>query len=104
MEIMGELLGEVMVYQPMGIKEISVSGALIETSFPLRVDSLHEVRLMLGDTSIIVKSRIVHSHICDLEEGGVVYRVGLEFVEPSERVLEAIGEFMQAIVAGREGT
>lgn len=104
LEIFGEMLGEVMVYQPMAIKEISRAGALIETSFPLQVDSLHDLRLMLGDTSIVVKGRIVHSHICDVDHGGVVYRVGIEFVEPSEYVVDAVGEFMQAIAAGREAT
>ncbi len=104
LEIFGEMAGEVMVYQPMAIKEISRAGALIETSYPLQVDSLHDLRLVLGDTSIVVKGRIVHSHICDVDHGGVLYRMGIEFVEPSEHVVEAVGEFMRAIVAGREAT
>ena len=102
LEIFGEMLGEVMVYQPMAIKEISRGGALIETSFPLQVDSLHDLRLMLGDTSIVVKGRIVHSHICDVEHGGgVQYRIGVEFIEPSEHVIAAVDGFMRAIAAGR---
>jgi hypothetical protein len=104
LEIFGEMLGEVMVYQPMAIREISRGGALIETAFPLQVDSLHDLRLMLGDLSIVVKGRIAHSHICEVEEGGVLYRVGIEFVEPTEYVLDAIGQFMAAIIAGREMT
>lgn len=100
-EIFGEMLGEVMVYQPMAIKEISRAGALLETAFPLQVDSLHDLRLILGDTSIVVKGRIVHSHVCDVEHGAAVYRVGVEFVEPSEYVVEAVGQFMAAIAAGR---
>jgi hypothetical protein len=104
LEIFGEMLGEVMVYQPMAIQTISRAGALIETASPLQVDSLHDFRLMLGDLSIVVKGRIVHSHICDLEQGGVIYRAGIEFVEPTEYVVDAIGQFMAAIVAGREMT
>jgi hypothetical protein len=102
LEIFGEMLGEVMVYEPMAIKEISRGGTLIETAFPLQVDSLHDLRLMLGETSIVVKGRIVHSHVCDVEHGGVLYRIGIEFVEPSEYVVEAVGQFMEAIIAGRE--
>jgi len=101
LEIFGEMLGEVMVYQPMAIKEISLGGALIETAFPLQVDSLHDVRLMLGELSIIAKGRIAHAHICDVEHG-VVYRIGIEFVEPTEYAKEAITQFMAAIRAGRE--
>jgi len=104
LEIFGEMLGEVMVYQPMAIREISRGGALIETSYPLQVDSLHDLRLMLVDISIVVKGRIVHSHVCDLEQGGVLYRVGIEFVQPTDHALDAIGQFMAAIVAGRELT
>ena len=102
LEIFGEMQGEVMVYQPMAIREISRGGALIETAFPLVVDSLHEFRLVLGQISIVVKGRVVHSHVSELEEGGIFYRIGIEFVQPTDHVLEAIGQFMAAIVAGRE--
>ncbi len=100
-EILGELLGEVMIYQPMAITEISRSGAQVETAFPLQIDSLHNFRLVLGDRSVVVKGRVVHSHVCDLEQGTTIYRAGVEFTQPADRVLDAIGEFMAAIVAGR---
>ncbi|HEY3382209.1 MAG TPA: hypothetical protein VGK32_10605 [Vicinamibacterales bacterium] len=101
-EILGELLGEVMVYEPMAITEISRAGAQIETAFPLSIDSLHEFRLVLGDLSVIVKGRIAHAHVCDVEGGTTIYRSGIEFVQMSARVVEAIGGFIQAIAAGRE--
>ena len=100
-EILGELQGEVMVYEPMAITEISRAGAQIETSFPLQIDSLHDFRLVLGDRSIIVKARIVHAHVCDVEDQATIYRAGIEFVQPSERIVDAIGEFMDAVVASR---
>jgi hypothetical protein len=100
-EILGELRGEVMVYEPMAITEISHTGAQVETAFPLQIDSLHDFRLQLGGSSIVVKGRIVHSHVCDVEEGKTIYRAGVEFVQPSDRALEAIAEFMSAVAAGR---
>ena len=75
-----------MVFQPMTIKEISRGGAQIETGFPLHLDSLHEFRLTLGERSIIVKARVAHCSISDVEQEIVLYRSGIEFVEPSERV------------------
>jgi hypothetical protein len=42
--ILGELQGEMMVFQPMVIKEISIDGASVETRFPLHLNSLHDVR------------------------------------------------------------
>jgi len=100
-EILGELHGEVMVYQPMAIKEISRGGAQIETGFPLTLDSLHDFRLTLGDRSVVVKGRVVHCSITDVEQELVIYLTGLEFIEPSDRVATVISDFISAITAGR---
>jgi PilZ domain-containing protein len=99
--ILGELHGEVMVFQPMAIKEISRGGASVETSFPLQLDSLHDFRLTLGDRSVVVKARIAHCSISDVDQEIVVYRTGIEFVDPPERVDGVIAEFIQAIADGR---
>ena len=65
--ILGDLQGDLVVFQTMLVKEISRSGVTIETRFPLSLDSLHDLRLLLGDTSVILKGRVVHSHISDVE-------------------------------------
>jgi hypothetical protein len=100
-EILGELHGEVVVFQPMAIREISRGGAQVETSFPLQLDSLHELRLTLGDRSVILKARVAHCSISDVDQEVVRYRAGVEFVEPSERVLSAISSFIDAVKEGR---
>src|SRR5215467_16111041 len=99
--ILGELRGEVMVFQPVAIKEISRGGAQVETDFPLQLDSLHEFRLTLGDRSVIVKGRVAHCSITDVEHELVLYKAGIEFVEPPERVAAVIREFIEAIQTGR---
>ena len=91
-----EVKGEVTVYEPMTILDISVTGALIETKFALQLDSLHDFRLSLGNRSVIVKGRIVHSKIGDLREGGVLYRTGVEFIDASEHAKTAMRSFVQA--------
>jgi hypothetical protein len=101
--ILGELQGEVMVFEPMLIKEVSVGGATVETRFPLHLNSLHDLRLTLGDRSIVVKGRVVHSRISDVDQDIVAYRTGVEFVEPSERVVTAIREFLDAVKVNRSG-
>jgi hypothetical protein len=101
--ILGELQGEMMVFQPMLVKEISLGGATVETRYPLHLNSLHDLRLMLGTTSVVVKGRVVHSRISDVDQEIVTYRTGMEFVEPSERVLLAISEFLNAVKADRSG-
>src|SRR5436190_21540928 len=100
-QILGELRGEVTVFQPMAIKQISRGGAQVETSFPLQVDSLHEFRLSLGDRSIVVKGRVAHCKIIDVEHEQVLYLSGIEFIEPSDRVATVISEFLEAVQTGR---
>jgi hypothetical protein len=102
--ILGELHGEVMVYEPMAIKEISHSGIQIETGIPLQLDSLHDFRLTLGDRSVIVKGRVVHCSITDVDQDVVVYRSGVEFIEPSERIEHVVDEFIQSIKDGRRSS
>src|SRR5215472_10945258 len=99
--ILGELHGEVMVFHPMAIRDISRGGAQVETTFPLHLDSLHDFRLTLGDRSIVIKGRVAHCSISDVEQEGVLYRSGIQFIEPSEPVFSVISEFIEAIKTGR---
>ena len=100
-EILGELHGEVMVFQPLSIKEISHGGCLVETSFPLHINSLHDIRLTLGDQSVVLKGRVAHCRISDVDQEVVHYRSGVEFIELSDRIREVIIQFIEAIKAGR---
>ena len=100
--ILGEMRGEAMVYQPMTIKEISKGGAQIETTYPLQLNSLHEFRLTLGGTSVVLKARVVHSRITDVDPDTVSYRVGLEFVELTDHVTTVIEGFIGAITSARD--
>jgi hypothetical protein len=97
------LYGEVKVFQPMTILDISHGGAQIETPFPLQLDSLHDFRLSLGERSVVVKGRIAHSHVGELKDGQTLYRTGVEFIEPSEHVQAAVSAFVEALRAGRNG-
>jgi PilZ domain len=100
-EILGDLRGGVMVYQPMAIRELSYGGAQIEASFPLQLDSLHELRLELADASVVVKGRVVHCSIADMDRDLVTYRMGLEFIEPTHGIRDVIARFIDAIRDGR---
>ena len=99
--ILGELQAEIMMFEPMLIKDISRTGATVDTRFPLQLNSLHDVRLTLGDASVILKGRVVHSRISDVDQDIVTYRSGLEFVEPSDRVAVVIAQFLDEVKANR---
>ena len=99
--ILGELQAEIMVFEPMLIKDISRGGATVETRFPLHLNSLHDLRITLGPRSVVVKGRVVHSRISDVDQEIVHYRSGIEFIEPSDRIRGVIVEFIEAIKTGR---
>ncbi len=101
LDILGELHGEVMVFQPLSIREISRGGCLVETAFPLHINSLHDIRLTLGEQSVVLKGRVAHCSISDVEQEVVHYRSGIEFIELTERIRGVIVEFIEAIRAGR---
>ena len=45
----GSLEGEVTVYRPLTVADLSVRGARVKTTEPLRVDSVRAFRLTLGE-------------------------------------------------------
>jgi hypothetical protein len=100
--ILGTLQGEVKVYQPMTVHQVSQGGMQVETTFPLHLDSLHDFRLTLRDHSIVVKGRVVHARIIDMDQDRVMYRSGIEFIEPSEPVLEVIAALIDELKSLRK--
>jgi hypothetical protein len=102
--MLGLLAGEIMVFEPMAVTALSVKGLAVDTRFPLHLNSLHEMRLTLGSQPVVVKARVVHSHITEVDPDVVVYHSGMEFVELPDRVHAAIAEFLAAVKAHRAGT
>ena len=100
LDLLGGLTGEVMVYQPTAIRQMSRGGMLVETTFPLQLDSLHDFRLALGDRSLVVKGRVIHSRISNVDRDQVRYRSGIEFIEMSGRAEGVIAEFIEATAQG----
>lgn len=96
-ELLGALGGEVMVFQHIAIRQISRGGMQCETGFSLQLDSLHDFRLTLGERSIVVKGRVAHSRISEVDQDVVTYRSGVQFIEPSEHVVSAIAEFIELL-------
>lgn len=99
--MLGDLRGEVMVFSPLTVKELSVSGATVETQFPLNLDTLHDMRLALGPTTVVLKGRVVHARVSTVDHDVVTYTSGIEFVQMSERVRLVISEFLDGIRLSR---
>jgi hypothetical protein len=101
MPVTSPLHGEVKVFRPMTILDVSHGGAQIEAPFALQLDSLHDFRISLKERSIVVKGRIAHCHIGELKDGVVLYRAGVEFIENTEHAQAALDDFVEALKAGR---
>ena len=86
-----------MVYQAMTVKDISHGGAQVETAFPLHIDSLHDMRLELGDAAVVVKGRVVYCRIANVDAQTVNYRSGLEFIQPSSGIRSVIAHFIESM-------
>jgi len=102
--MLGQIVGEIMVFEPMAVTALSIKGLAVDTRFPLHLNSLHEMRLTLGPLPVVVKARVVHSHISDVDQDVVTYHSGMEFVELPDRVRTVIDEFLSAVKAHRAGT
>ncbi|MFN8060583.1 MAG: PilZ domain-containing protein [Vicinamibacterales bacterium] len=102
-EILGQLAGEVTVFQPLTITEVSSGGVQVETEFPLHIDSIHDFRLTLGDITVVVKGRVTHCRIADIEHERVLYRTGVEVIDPTDHVRQTLQEYIEHVKNFRSG-
>ena len=103
MAILGDLKAEVATHQLMEIVEISPTGLQVATPFPFQLDSLHEIRLSLGARTVVIKGRITHCHITDVDQESVRYRSGIQCTELPDYVQETIVEFVKTVKNERRG-
>ncbi len=101
-DVLGNLPGEVSVLAPIAIRDISRRGVMVDSAFPLLLNSVHDVRLELGWQSVVARARVAHCRIGDLGQDAVVYTAGLEFVDLPDHVMTAIGEYLDGL--GRRAT
>lgn len=101
--ILGHVGGDITVIEPLTVKDLGIGGVTVETRFPLLIDSLHELRLKLGDRTIVVKGRVVHSHISDVDADVVAYHSGIEFIEAPHHVQDAITAYLDTLRSTRGG-
>jgi len=95
--VQGTLDGNAMVFLPMAITEIAMGGVQVETPFAFQIDSVHELRLAFGNHPIIVKGRVTHCSVVDVERESILYRTGFEFCDLPDRSAEVITSFVEAM-------
>ena len=100
--ILGGLAGEASVFVPIIVHDFSQTGVLVECGFPLLLGSAQDLRIHLGDDSVVVKARVVRCHIAEIGRDLVRYVAGLEFVNLPPHVGVAITAYIERLRRQRE--
>jgi hypothetical protein len=93
-QIIGSLPGEVTLLQPVRVREASIDGIRADFFQPLRLNSIHLLRLDLGDRSVVLKGRVVHCRVTSVDGEHLTYTAGVQFVEVPEHAKAALEQFV----------
>jgi hypothetical protein len=94
-EIIGQLWGSLDVTEHLPLRNLGPGGALVESRQPLSADTVHSVRLMIGDQPSELDVRV--RHVTPVREAlGDRFLIGLEFVNPGAVALEKIDRIVAA--------
>lgn len=84
------------------VKQISLGGMTVETTAPLSPRLDHDFRLAIGDQSVTVRARVVHSRVA-VRGDNVNFLTGVQFVDPNADALTMIRQFIDNVRAGTGG-
>jgi len=99
-EIIGQLWGSLETIEHLSLRNLGRGGALVESRRPLTSDTIHGVRLLIGEEPRDVQVRVCHVTPVRVP-GGEHYLIGLEFVELGAPVLEQIDRVLAASLSPR---
>ena len=101
LDLLGTLPGEVSVLAPIAIRDISQTGVLGESAYPLLIGSAHQLRLHLGSSTVVVTARVARCEVADLRHELVRYVAGLEFIDLPPHAAAAIAAFIDDVLQQR---
>ena len=78
------------------IKKISLSGMLIETEYPLELNSHYDVELYLSEHALSIVGRIAHCKKIDSHDV-TKYSIGIEFVKILENDIRILEDFLTSL-------
>ena len=78
------------------VKKISFSGMLVETEYPLDVESRHDIELFVNNQRLAILGRV--ADIKEVIADGIKkYEIGIEFFEISEENEQILLEFLNSL-------
>ena len=97
----GQVWGTVETMDPLTIRNIGRGGLLVESMRPLRVDSIHQMHLVLQADESVVQGKV--RHVTGIRDAlpRLRYLIGFEFIDVPAPTLDWIDELVAA--GGRPG-
>ena len=96
-EVVGPLWGLLELSETARIRNVSRSGALIETPFPAALASTHSLKLVVDGEPVDVSACVRHVRPVEFDAGdsagpreGPRYLIGVEFISPPDSILRSI--------------
>jgi c-di-GMP-binding flagellar brake protein YcgR len=77
------------------VREISVSGMMIEADVALKPETALELEMRLGRLKFTSLARIIYMSEIDLHDGDLSYRMGVEFLETAPEQKEKLEKFIR---------
>lgn len=78
------------------VRQLSAGGMIVETNRPISTRLAHDFRITLGDTTLTVHARVIHSRVL-VQNDTVSYVAGVEFVNPSPDTCLAIDAILDEV-------
>jgi len=95
-DLLADLQGHLITLdEQVTVRQMSVDGLTIETTAPLSPRVVHDFRLTLGDQTVVIKGRVMHSRV-SVRQDQVTYLSGVQFVESVPEVLDAVRVFVES--------
>jgi hypothetical protein len=89
-DVVGALWGVLELREEAQIRNVSATGALLESSFPAALDAAQTLRLLVDGHGVAVEARVRHVRAEADGRMEPCYAIGVEFVAPPTPVLQAI--------------
>jgi len=98
-DIVGALWGQLELHDEARLRNVSVTGALLESPVAAAVDSTQVVQLSVDGQPVAVEGRVRHVTPLRGERGFTKFLIGVEFVSLPTSVLQSIEHFSGIIPA-----
>jgi hypothetical protein len=95
-DVVGALWGLLELTESARIRNVSSTGALIDSPLPAALESTQTVRVLVDGEPVSLDARVRHVRRIEVDSresgdgGGPRYLIGMEFLSPPESVLQSI--------------